>query len=92
MKMEVVMAPCNGCYHNLKKAADGVAKCLTRKAAKSYPANTVLLVAFNDMTLLGFGMWEQLLGLINTQVGLASSHFASVYVINSATNELVKAA
>ena len=78
--------------HNLKQAAAGIAERFRKKAAKSYPENTVLLVAFDDMTLLGFSMWQTLLGLAQEIVPLNSSNFEAVYVINCATNELVKAA
>lgn len=78
--------------HNLKQAAAGIAKRFKNKAAKSYPMNTVLLVAFDDMTLLGFSMWQSLLELTQEIVSLESSNFKAVYIINCATNELVKVA
>lgn len=78
--------------HNLKQAAAGIAERFGKKAAKSYPANTVLLIAFDDMTLLGFGMWQALLALTQKHATLTGSNFKMVYVINCATNELVKAA
>jgi hypothetical protein len=78
--------------HNLKQAAAGIADRFSKKAANSYPANTVLLIAFEDMTLVGFKMWQALLALTQTHVTLISGSFKAVYVINCATNELVKAA
>lgn len=78
--------------HNLKQAAAGIAERFRKKAVKPYPENTVLLIAFDDMTLGGFSMWQALLALSQEQVALASSNFKSVYIINCATNELVKAA
>lgn len=78
--------------HNLKQAAAGIAERFSNKAAKPYPANTVLLIAFDDMTVLGFSMWQELLALTQARVTLTSGSFRAVYVINCATNELVKAA
>lgn len=78
--------------HNLKQAAAGIAERFNKKAAKPYPANTVLLIAFDDMTLLGFGTWQALLALAQKYAILTGSNFKAVYVINCATNELVKVA
>lgn len=78
--------------HNLKQAAAGIAERFSKKVAKSYPENTVLLVAFDDMTLRGFSMWQTLLKLTQEIVSLNSGNFQEVYVFNCATNELVKAA
>lgn len=78
--------------HNLKQTAAGIAERFSKKAAKSYPENTVLLVAFDDITFLGFSKWQKLLELTQEIVSLNSSNFKAVYVINCATNELVKAA
>lgn len=80
------------CDYNLKQAASGIAARFIKKSAKEYPQDTVLLIAFEDMTLLGRTMWSTLLACVDAQVKLTQSKFAAVYIINCATNELVKAA
>lgn len=78
--------------HELQQAAAGIAERFLKKAKKAYPENTVLLIAFDDMTLGGFSMWRQLLTLTQERVTLTDSNFKSVYLINCATNELIRAA
>lgn len=78
--------------HNVKRAAAGIAQRFAKKAAISYPPSTVLLLAFDDVTLDGFSMWRQLLDNIHEQATLFGSSFNSVYLINCATNEIVRAA
>ena len=58
----------------------------------SYSADTVLLIAFEDMKLLGRAMWEALFAEADQRVTLTKSPFRAVYILNCATNELVKAA
>lgn len=78
--------------HNLKQAARGIAERFEKKAAKAYPADTVLLIAFDDMTLSGFSMWRSLLAGVGSLVKLEDSKFKAVYFINCATNELIRVA
>ncbi len=78
--------------HNLKQAAAGIAEQFNKKASKSYPENTALLISFDDMTLIGFRMWRQLLTVTQERATLTGSKFNAVYIINCATNELIKAA
>jgi hypothetical protein len=77
--------------HHLTSAASGIVERFTKKAAKTYPLGTALLVAFDDMTMRGRSDWSSLLRLVDSQVDLAASGFESVYILNCATNELVKA-
>ena len=78
--------------HNLKQAASGIAKRFAMKEAKTYAPTTVLLIAFEDMTLLGHATWVTLLSLVKAEANLAQTKFAGVYIINCATNEIAKAA
>lgn len=78
--------------HKLKQTASGIAKLFSKKVSKSYPENTALLIAFDDMTLLGFNMWRELLALTQERATLSASNFIAVYIINCATNEIVKPA
>jgi hypothetical protein len=77
--------------HNVRQAAACIAQRFTNKASMSYPENTALLLAFDDVTLGGFAMWRQLLENIHEHATLAESRFISVYIINCATNEIVRA-
>lgn len=78
--------------YNVKRLSDALAERFTKKIAIAYPPNTTLILAFEDMTLQGRAHWGQLFSCIDQQVKLTGSGFESVYLLNTSTNELHKAA
>ena len=77
--------------HNLIVTAAAIAQRFAEKALKTYPSDTALIIAFDDITLSGVGFWGKLLALIANDVCLKESRFESVFIVNCATNELIQA-
>jgi hypothetical protein len=76
--------------HNITQTACAIAVLFGKKAAKLYPSDTALIIAFDDMTLRGWVMWETLLALATSKVNFNDSKFQSVFILNCATNELIQ--
>ena len=74
--------------YNIERVAAALAERFEKKAAHPYPPNTVLILAFEDITLRGRDCWYKLLGLVDERVSLGASKFSAVYVLNCSTNEL----
>jgi len=65
--------------------AAAVSKRYEAKASKNYPASTILLIAFQDITFYGFSAWRELV----ERIGDAPARpFKRVYLLNCLTNEL----
>ena len=77
--------------HNINQVAAGIIERFQKKTSKRYE-NTVLLIAFDDISIEGFSIWRQLMAVIREQSELAPSQFISVYIVNCSSNELVRAA
>lgn len=77
---------------HVRRAAAAITKRFETKAAISYPTGTVLVIAFEEVKLLGLRAWQDLLRLVDQGTTLNASRFQDVYVLNCATNELQKAA
>lgn len=78
--------------HNVTQVASAIVERFQKKSAMSYKPNTVLIIAFEDMTLRGRVAWAKLFSLVESQVSLSASNFQSVYILNCSTNELQQAA
>ena len=76
--------------YNITQTAYAIAVLLSKKAAKLYPTDTALIIAFSDMTLGGWVMWEKLLALVASKVILNKGKFQSIFILNCATNELIQ--
>ena len=62
------------------------------KVSKPYAPQTVLIIVFDEIKLHGRENWNRLFESVEKEGGLSSSVFLSVYLFNSATNELQRAA
>jgi len=78
--------------YSIKRVAASLAERFEKKAARSYPQNTVLLLAFQEIMFSGRAYWDKLLALVDGQVSLGTSNFSAVYFLNCSTNELNRAA
>lgn len=78
--------------HNVTRTASAIVERFQKKSAKAYKPNTVLIIAFEEVTLRGRAAWTQLFSLIERQVSLGKSNFQSVFILNCSTNELQQAA
>ncbi len=58
----------------------------------AFAANTILLIAFDEVKLYGNKAWGKLLAAIETKGGLRCSKFYRVILLNCAHNELQRAA
>jgi len=74
-------------YHVLR-IARMVAKCFREKTSKSYPSNTILIIAFEEITMRGWFAWVRFLGVLFELINAAESSFLSVYLINVCSNEI----
>ena len=63
-----------------------------KKALKPYAQGTVLLVAFEEIKLYGRSAWSSLFSAIAEAGGMTGSQFGEIYLFNSATNEIQRAA
>lgn len=76
--------------HNITQTAAAIAVLFNKKVAKLYPSDTALIIAFDDMTLRGWVMWEKLLTLVTSKVVFNEGKFQEVFILNCATNELIQ--
>ena len=67
--------------------ATAIVERFKKKCTKPYPKGTTLLIAFDDPTFFGFGLWCQLFSAIEAQGGLESG-FGEVHIFNCGSNEL----
>lgn len=63
-----------------------------KKIEKRYSRNTTLIIAFDAVKLYGSSNWCRLFASLKQAGGLSGSNFIAVYLFNSATNELQRAA
>ena len=63
-----------------------------KKVVKTYPLGTVLLIAFDEVSLYGSSDWRKLYDHLASKGGLAIGKFRAIYLFNCATNELQTAA
>ena len=76
----------------IRRLGESICERVRSKAAKPYAPGTVLLVAFEDMRLLGRGWWNMLFLSVDNAGGIDRGSFAKVYLFNSCSNELQQAA
>ncbi len=76
----------------IRSVAHVVAELFRKKAAKVYPSNTVLLIAFDDVSVYRNHAWGILLAEVEAVGGLRGSSFRWVFLFNCANNELQQAA
>ena len=72
--------------------SDAIVRLFRNKTSKTYPPKTALIIAFDEIKLLGHYGWNQVLTRVASQGGLTASAFDSVYLFNVATNEMCRAA
>jgi hypothetical protein len=77
---------------HVNRVCEAVIRLFRNKSAMSYPANTVLIICFDEIKLFGHYSWNQMLSCVDARGGLVGSAFRSIYRFNMATNELQKAA
>lgn len=59
-----------------------------KKATKHYPIGTILVVAFDEVSIYGFADWTKLAKGMATRGQVGPGLFRGVYFFNCATNEL----
>jgi hypothetical protein len=72
--------------------ANNVIERFRKKASITYAANTILLIAFDEVKLYGNKVWDKLLTVIETKCDLYGSKFNRVYLLNCAHNDLKRVA
>jgi hypothetical protein len=77
---------------HISRISQSVVELFQKKAAKSYSKNTMLIIAFEAIELYGPINWHQLFASLKKAGSLSGSSFKAVYLFNSATNELQRAA
>jgi len=88
---EMATVPVDHDQH-IKAVAHVIVELFGKKAAKSYPPNTVLLIAFDDVSVYRHHAWGILLSAIEAMGSLRGSAFRWVFLFNCANNELQQAA
>lgn len=80
-------------YEYIDRIAEAVIKRFRKKSEEyAYRSDTILVVAFHEPKLGGLANWKRLLLAVEDRGGMAGSNFTSVYLFNSAINEIQKAA
>jgi hypothetical protein len=74
----------------IRDTASEVLKAITKKENKDYQTGTVLVVAFNNLKIVGHKNWNLLYEAIVDKGGLQNSQFAKIYLFNAESNEVVK--
>ena len=78
---------------HIGRISESVMKLFQKKVAKPYSKGTVLVIAFDAIKLCGSFNWCHLFASLKQAGGLSRSDFIiAVYLFNSATNELHRAA
>lgn len=73
-------------------ASKAIVRLFRNKASMSYPPHTSLIISFDEIRLLGYYGWNQVLTRVASEGSLSGSAFRSIYLFNIATNELHRAA
>lgn len=76
----------------IKRVAASIRKRFLAKAAKGYPSETVLLIAFDDIKLQGRFWWKMLYEALDEAGGIQPGAFKQVYLFNGQSNELQQVA
>ncbi|NMG35211.1 hypothetical protein GRF61_12225 [Azoarcus sp. TTM-91] len=71
---------------SIKRLATSIVALFKKKTSKGYPKGTLLLIAFEDPTFFGFGIWKELFSAIELLGGL-NGEFGEVYIINCGSDE-----
>lgn len=79
-------------YEPIKLLAMSICERTRVKAEKSYALGTVLVVAFEDLRLRGYGWWQLLHNAIAESGGLERGSFKRIYLFNCCTNEFQQVA
>ena len=79
-------------YEHIGRVSQSVMELFRKKVAKPYSKNTALVIAFDAVKLYGSFNWCRLFASLEQAGGLSGSDFIAVYLFNSATNELQRAA
>ncbi|MBS1161949.1 MAG: hypothetical protein H6R15_4368 [Proteobacteria bacterium] len=82
----------DGATASIGRLGISIGQRIRSKAAKPYAPGTVLLVAFEDPQLRGRGGWSRLYQVIENAGGIECGPFAEVYLFNTYSNELQRAA
>lgn len=59
-----------------------------KKVAKTYPTGTLLLIAFDEVAVYGFGDWVKLIAAVSAHGPVICMPFRGIYLFNCATNDL----
>jgi len=76
----------------IQRIAASIRKSYLAKAAKGYPPETVLLIAFDVVPLQGRGYWKMLYDALDEKGGIQAGVFTQVFLFNGASNELQQVA
>ncbi len=76
----------------ISSISQSVVELYRKKVSKTYSKDTVLIIAFDSFKLYGQSYWNRLFASLEKEGGLSGSKFMAIYLFNSATNELYKAA
>lgn len=79
-------------YEYVDRIAKAVMERFRRKSEYAYRPDTTLIIAFHETKLRGLANWRRLLLSLEDKGGMAGSNFTSIYLFNSATNEIQKVA
>jgi hypothetical protein len=77
---------------HISRVSRSVVELYKKKAAKTYSKDTALIIAFDAIKLYGRYNWNQLFASLEKEGGFSGSGFIAIYLFNTATNELQRAA
>jgi hypothetical protein len=73
---------------HVQRISTAVAERLRAKAQKQCDRSTVLLIAFHEVKLYGWGDWKEVLSSVRDELDNSANPFSEVYLFNGARNEL----
>jgi hypothetical protein len=76
----------------IKDLGQSIVDLAEKKRDRDYGPDAILLVAFNDGFLQGWDAWQAIVSEVRTRGGVQLGCFDSVYLLNTASNELHRVA
>lgn len=76
----------------IKRVAESIRERYLAKAEKRYPPETVLLIAFDLISLSGRGWWKMLYDALDEAGGIQPRVFRQVFLFNWSSNEIQQVA
>lgn len=79
-------------YEYIERVAEEVMERFHKKSEFAYRSDTALIIAFHEPKLGGLSSWKRLSSALEDEGGMGRSNFTSVYLFNSAINQIQRAA